>query len=90
MAMHHPHLSSLDAFDALLRVKSLEAFFQVLAQAIREFASFNPAHLIDFCRFMGGFIHAWAEMTPDQMHAGLLAAELDDARTNLGRIAMYR
>jgi hypothetical protein len=58
----------LEALDAFLGINSFEAFFQVLAEGIRQFARFDPAHLIEFCIFMFEFVrteavirHIWLE-----------------------------
>jgi hypothetical protein len=48
--MQHLHLLSLEPFDAVVGVNSFEAFVQILAGAMRPFASFDPAHFIEFCR----------------------------------------
>jgi hypothetical protein len=41
VAMQHSHLSSLEAFDALIEIKTGETFFQIMAEAFRQFASFD-------------------------------------------------
>jgi uncharacterized membrane protein len=41
---------------------------QVLVEAIRQFASFEPMHLIEFCRLIVEFVRAPAALTPEQAH----------------------
>jgi hypothetical protein len=45
VAMGHSHLLSLEIFDGLFGVRSLEKLSRVLAEGIRQFAAFEPTHL---------------------------------------------
>jgi hypothetical protein len=70
-------------FDALLRIKWFESFVQVLAEGIRQFANFEPAHLIEFCRFIFEFVRGQEIITPEQAYAKQLAAELEEAQVRI-------
>jgi hypothetical protein len=77
--MPHSRLLSLEAFDALPGIKTRETFFQILAEGFWQFASFDSAQSILFCRFIFEFTRARGIMTPEQAHAMALSAELEKA-----------
>jgi hypothetical protein len=69
VAMRHTHLLSVEVLDAFFGIKSFESFFQVLTEGIRQFAKFDRAHLIEFCRFIFEFVPGHAIITPEQARA---------------------
>jgi hypothetical protein len=81
--MRHSHLLSLEAFDALLGITTGETFFQILAEAFRQFASFNSTQSILLCNFIFEFTPARAFMTPERAHAAVPPAELEKARVQI-------
>jgi cell division protein FtsB len=81
--MRYSHLLSLEAFNALLGIKTGEILFQILAEAFGQFASFDPTQSILFCKFIFEFTRARVVMTPEQTHAAVLAAGLEKSRVQL-------
>jgi hypothetical protein len=81
--MRYSHLLLLQAFDALLGIKRASFSFQILAEAFRQFASFDSAQSILFCKFLFDFTRARTVMTAEQAHAAVLAAELERARVQI-------
>jgi hypothetical protein len=83
VAVRHSHFLSFEAFDALYEVKSLDELSRILAEGIRQFAVFEPAHLNEWCRFVFEFVRAGAVITEEHARDGLWTEELEEAQ---GRI----